>query len=61
VDYTHTQSRDSNDAVIKGFYIKCCKIPSKVMQEAKRQHYNRLIAKSDNKKTAWNIMKQETG
>jgi hypothetical protein len=32
------------------------------VQEAKRQHYNRLIAKSDNKiKTTWNIIKQETG
>jgi hypothetical protein len=34
---------------------------TKVRQLAKRQHYNRLIAKSDNKmKTTWNIIKQET-
>jgi hypothetical protein len=57
--YIH--SRDSNDAVIKAFYIRYCKILNKVIQRAKRQHYNRLIAKSDNKiKTTWNIIKQET-
>jgi hypothetical protein len=48
----------SNDAVIKAFYIKYCKILNKVIEEAKKQHYNRLTAKSDNKiKTAWNIKK----
>jgi len=33
--HTHTHSRDSNDAVIKAFYIKYCKILNKVIQEAK--------------------------
>jgi hypothetical protein len=47
--YTHTHSRDSNDAVIKTFCIKYCKILNKVIQQAKRQHYSRLVAKSDNK------------
>jgi hypothetical protein len=56
------RSRDSNDGVIKAFYIKYCKILNKVIQHAKRQHYNRLIAKSDNKiKTTWDIIKQKTG
>jgi hypothetical protein len=56
-DYTYTAG-----AVIKAFYIKYCKIHNKVIQQAKRQHYNRLIAKSVNKiKTTWNIMNQETG
>jgi len=51
-------SRDSNDA----FYMKYYEILSKVIQEAKKQHYNRLIAKSDYKtKTIWTIIKQETG
>jgi hypothetical protein len=44
------------------FYIKYCKIINNVIKEAKKQHYYRLIAKSDNKiKTTWNIVKQETG
>jgi hypothetical protein len=43
--YKH--NRGSNDAVIKAFYIKYCKILNKVKQKAKRQHYNRLIAKSE--------------
>jgi hypothetical protein len=31
------------------------------MEDAKKQRYTRLIAKSDNKtKTTWNIMKRET-
>ena len=31
------------------------------MKEAKKQHYSRLIAKSNNKiRTTWNIMKKET-
>jgi hypothetical protein len=60
--HTHTHSRDSNDAVIKAFYITYCEILNKVIQQAKRQHYNRIIAKSNNKiKTIWNIIKQETG
>jgi hypothetical protein len=33
--HTHTQSRDSNDAVIKGFCINYCKILNKVIQEVK--------------------------
>jgi hypothetical protein len=42
--------------------MKYYEILSKVIQEAKKQHYNRLIAKSDYKtKTIWTIIKQETG
>jgi hypothetical protein len=53
---------DSNDAIIKTFYTKYCKILNKVIQEAKKQHYNRFIAKSCNKiNTTSNIMKKETG
>jgi hypothetical protein len=43
----YVYSRNSNEAVIKSFYIKYCEIFHQVIQEAKRQHYNRLIAKSD--------------
>jgi hypothetical protein len=54
-------SRDSNDAIIKAFYIKCGKILNIVIQQAERQHFNRLIAKSDYKiKTTWNVIKQQT-
>jgi hypothetical protein len=39
-----------------------CKILNSVIKEAKKQHYSRLIAKSDNKiKTTWNIIKMKTG
>jgi hypothetical protein len=37
------------------------KILNKVIQHANRQHYNRLVAKSDKIKTTWNKIKQETG
>jgi hypothetical protein len=33
-DYTHTQNRDSNDAIIKSFYVKYCKISNKFIQQA---------------------------
>jgi hypothetical protein len=47
--------------IIKAFHIKDCKI-LKVIQEAKRQHCNRLTGKSNNKmKTTWNVVKQGTG
>jgi hypothetical protein len=39
---THTHSMDSYDAIIKAFYIKYCKILNTFIQEAKKQHYNRL-------------------
>jgi len=47
--FTHTHSRDSNDILIKSFYIKYCNILNKVIQEAKKHHYNGLIAKYDDK------------
>jgi hypothetical protein len=48
--------------VIIPTYIKCCKILSRDIKEAKRQYYCRLIVKSDNQiKTTWNIIKHETG
>jgi hypothetical protein len=54
--------RNSNDPNTRAFYIKYCKILNNVIKEAKKQHYCRLIAKSDNKiKTTWNIVKRETG
>jgi hypothetical protein len=55
-------SRNSNSPNTRAFYIKCCKILKNVIKEANKQHYSRLIAKSDNKiKTTCNIIKRETG
>jgi hypothetical protein len=55
-------SRNSYDPTIKAFYIKYCKILNKVIKEAKKQHYSRLVTKSDNKiQTTWNIIEKETG
>jgi hypothetical protein len=55
-------SRSSNNPHMTAFYVKYCKIPSRVMKEAKRHHYCRLLAKSDNQiNTTCNIIKHETG
>jgi hypothetical protein len=41
--------------------MKYCKILSRVIKEAKRQHCYRLMVKLDNQtKTTWNIIKYET-
>jgi hypothetical protein len=46
----------------RAYYIKYCKILSRVINGAKRQHYCRLITKLDNQiKTTCNIIKHETG
>jgi hypothetical protein len=43
------------------YYNKYCKILSRVIKQAKRQHYRRCIPKSDNQiKITWNIIKHET-
>ncbi|GFG38826.1 hypothetical protein Cfor_11239 [Coptotermes formosanus] len=52
----------SKDPVRNAHYNTYCKIVRKVIREAKKQHYSRLIAQSNNKiKTTWNIIKKETG
>jgi hypothetical protein len=54
--------RDSNDVKLKNYYKMYCKILSKVIKEAKKCHFNRLIENSDNKmKTIWDIAKLLTG
>jgi hypothetical protein len=46
----------------KANYIKSCETLRKVIKEAKKQHYSRLIAKSNNKiKTTCNIIQKKTG
>ncbi|PNF23822.1 hypothetical protein B7P43_G15913 [Cryptotermes secundus] len=58
----YVNSRNNNNPNIRVFYVKYCKILRNVIKEAKKQHYRRLIAKSDNKiKMTWNIIKRETG
>jgi regulatory protein YycH of two-component signal transduction system YycFG len=67
ISYRHKRSlyiinRRSNNPHMRAHYNKYCKILSKVIKEAKRQHFCRLIEKADNKiKPAWNIIKQESG
>jgi hypothetical protein len=54
-------SRNSNDVNLKRHYKLYCKILARVIKEAKRLIYNRLVINSDNKmKTTWNIIKAET-
>jgi hypothetical protein len=47
---------NSYDAKLENYYKTYCKILSKVIKEAKKYHFNRLIKNSDNKmKTIWDI------
>jgi hypothetical protein len=51
----------SNNFQMREYCINYCKILNTVIKEAKRQHYCRLIAKSDNQtKRTWNVVKHET-
>ena len=58
----YLNSRDSKNPKLKHYYKSYCKILSKIIKEAKRQHYNKQILTSHNKtRTVWNIVKTETG
>jgi hypothetical protein len=53
----HTQCRNISDPHKKAFYVKYCNMAKEVTEKAKKQNYNRLIAKSVNKiKTTWNVI-----
>jgi hypothetical protein len=53
--------RNNNDSDFKKYYIKYCKILSKIILLAKKMYYNKLLWKSDNKpKATWNIVKTIT-
>jgi len=55
-------TKNSNYPKAKAHYIKYCRIQTKIIKEAKKQHYSRLIAKPNNKiKTTSSIIKKETG
>jgi hypothetical protein len=59
--FPHIASNSNDLTAAAAHYIKYCRFLRKVMKEAKKQHYSRLIAKSNNKrKTTWNIIKKET-
>jgi hypothetical protein len=45
----------------KANYSKYCETLRKVIKEAKKQNYSRLIAKSNNKIKTWNIIQKKTG
>ena len=54
-------TKNSNDPKAKVHFIKYCKIVRNVIKEAKKKHYIRRIAKSNNRiKTTWNNIKKET-
>jgi hypothetical protein len=54
-------SRRNNNPHMRAHYNKYCKTLSRVIKEAKRLHYCRLMEKADNKiETAWNIIKHES-
>jgi methionine synthase II (cobalamin-independent) len=55
-------TNNSNYPKAKADYIQYFKILRRAIQDAKKRHYSRLIAKCNNKrKTEWNIIKKETG
>ena len=52
-------TNNSNYPKAKAYYFKHCEILRKG-KVAKKQHYSRLVAKSNNKiKTTWNIIKRQ--
>jgi len=54
-------TNNSNYPYAKADYIQYFKILRKVIQEdAKKRHYSRLIAKSNNKIETWKIIKKKT-
>jgi hypothetical protein len=53
--------KNTNNSKIKTHYKMNCKILSKVIKVAKRQHFNNLIKHSKNKsKAVWSAVKAET-
>jgi hypothetical protein len=53
--------RSSNDSNLKKYCKNYCKILSTVIVAAKKQYYNKLLLKSNNKaKATWNIVKTVT-
>jgi hypothetical protein len=53
-------SRSSDNPHMRAYYMKYCKILSRVIKQATRQNYCGLIAKSNNHiKTTCNIIKHE--
>jgi hypothetical protein len=54
--------RLNNDANLKAYYKRYCKILSNVILLAKKLHYNRIILNSNNKMaTTWKIINHENG
>jgi hypothetical protein len=59
--YLLAAARSSSDPKVKAHFKKYCRILSKVIEAAKKLHYNTLIVNSNNKtKTTWNIVKTIT-
>jgi hypothetical protein len=54
-------TNNSNYPKAKADYIQYFKILRNVIEDAKKRHYSRLTAKSNNKIKTWKIIKKETG
>ena len=55
-------TKSSNDPKANAYYIKYCEILRKDVNESKKQHYSRLIAKANKRiKTTLNIIQKDTG
>jgi hypothetical protein len=55
-------TRNNNNYLFKSYYRSYCLILRRVIREAKRKYYNRLIASAEDKiKATWNIIDIETG
>jgi hypothetical protein len=58
----YLKHRHDNDPQLKSYYIKYCKLLTRVIKEAKKAYYNSTIVKSHNTiKITWSIIKKETG
>jgi hypothetical protein len=60
-EFLYTLSKNQN-YLLKSYYKSYCRILRRVIREAKRLHYNRLIESAeDTVKTTWSIINRETG
>jgi hypothetical protein len=57
----YLESRNSDNPTASKFYKDYCKILNRVIKEAKRLHYNKLISHSKNRtKQIWDVINLET-
>jgi phage FluMu gp28-like protein len=60
-EFLYTLTKNQNN-LLKSYYKSYCRIIRRVIIEAKRLHYNRLIESAEDRvKTTWSIINRETG